>query len=101
MWNTLYVAGRSGFTAVLINALMVSGEDFLTGSFDADGVYLFWVPENFSLPKLKATLGPGIVFKYRLRFFDNIDSFTMFSKKNYYNNKLTAAQEQMFRDLVA
>lgn len=100
MWNTLYVTGRSGFTAVLTDALIMSGEDFLTGSYDADGVYLFWVANGFSLNKLKASLGPGIIFKYRLRFFDNIDTFSMFSKRNYYDNRLTPEQEQMFRDLV-
>lgn len=100
-WNTLYVTGRSGFTRELIDALVYSGEDFLTGSFDADDVYLFWVRKDFSLSRLKTSLGGRLIFKYRMRFFENIDTYTMFSGKNYYDNRLTPEQEQMFRDQMA
>lgn len=96
-WETLYVTGRSGFTSELVDGLNKSGEDFLTGSYDENGVYLFWVTEHFALAKLKAVLGCKMIFRYRLRFFSDIGTFTLFTQKNR-NNNLTAEQEQTFRD---
>ena len=96
-WETLYVTGRSGFTSELVDGLNNSGEDFLTGSYDENGVYLFWVTEHFALKKLKIVLGYKMIFRYRLRFFSDIDTFTLFTQKNYSNN-LTPEQEQTFRD---
>ena len=98
-WNTLYVTGRSGFTAELIEALNFSREEFLTGSYDINGVYLFWVTEKFSIDNLKLILGGHAIFKYRIRFFDDIETYTLSSGKNY-SNGLTPEQEQMFRDQV-
>jgi hypothetical protein len=98
-WRTLYVAGREGFNHVLTEGLHESGEDYLTGSFNSDGTYLFWVTDTFDLDNLKSTIGSRKLFKFRIRFFTDIDMFKWFMTRSARSHRFTAAQEQMFRDL--
>ena len=98
-WKTLYVTGRSGFDGELVNKLKRSGEDFLTGSFNSDGTYLFWITDNFVLKSLKRIVGGKTIFKYRMRFFLGIDAFVTFRDKDKERHGFTADQEQMFRDM--
>lgn len=96
-WKTLYATGRSGFASRLVDALDASGENFLPGSSGENDVYMFWVTEHFSLSKLKIALGSKRIFKYRLRFFNDVSTFTLFTEKNRKKN-FTPDQEQAFRE---
>lgn len=98
-WKTLYATGRSGFDLELVNRLKRSGEDFLTGSFNAEGTYLFWITDNFALRNFKKILGGKMIFKYRMRFFLGADAFVSYKDNRKTNHKFTPDQEQMFRDL--
>ena len=90
-WKTLYVTGRPGFDFELINRLKRSGEDFLTGSFNTDGTYLFWITDNFALRSLKKLVGGKSIFKYRIRFFLRIDAFVTFTNKSKEKHGLTGS----------
>jgi hypothetical protein len=98
-WKTLYVTGRSGFDLELIHRLKRSGEDFLTGSFNTDGTYLFWITDNFVLRKLKKIIGGKTIFKYRMRFFLGIDAFVSFRNREKPGHNFTPDQEESFRNL--
>lgn len=98
-WKTLYVTGRSGFDLELVNRLKRSGEDFLTGSFNSQGTYLFWISDNFALRSLKKVIGGKAIFKFRMRFFQRIDAFVAYQEKDKRSHGFTPMQEQMFRDL--
>lgn len=98
-WKTLYVTGRFGFDEALLDRLERSDIDFLTGSFNLEGTYLFWVPEDFNVRDLKRLLGARIVFKYRMRFFFAIDAFVSSRDHGKRTNGFTSDQEQMFREL--
>lgn len=98
-WRTLYVTGRRRFESELLEALNRSGEHFLTGSFDTTGTYLFWVTDDFSIATLKCVIGSRQIFKYRMRFFDEVESFLSFKDIHKKMHRFTPEQEQMFRDL--
>jgi hypothetical protein len=98
-WKTLYVTGRTGFDSELVNKLDRSGQDFLTGSFNSDGTYLFWVTDNFVLATLKKIVGGKTIFKFHMRFFLGIESFAAYNDKNTTRHRFSPEQEQVFREL--
>ena len=100
-WKTLYVTGRTGFDLELVNRLKRSSEDFLTGSFNSNGTYLFWIADNFAVGDLKKIVGGKSIFKYRMRFFLKADAFVSHRDQGKMIHRFTAGQEQMFRDLEA
>lgn len=98
-WSTLYITGRPGFDEAVLNYFKKSHVDFLTGSFNEDGLYLYWITEDFILKNFKKTIGSKVIFKYRLRFFLSVDTFVASENRQKRNHHFTPDQEQMFRDL--
>src|SRR5689334_20644239 len=94
----LYVTGRPGFDQKVARCLKKLKVNFLTGSFSATSTYLFWIPDQFDLDKFKGKIGSRRMFKYRLRFFSNANSFATFRDKNKRKHGFDSKQEQMFRD---
>ena len=98
-WRTLYTTGRAGSDRVVNDYLKKLKVEFITGSFDQEGTYLFWVTANFDLERLRREIGGKLTLRYRLRFFFSVDSFVAFRHKEEKNHHFTPDQEQMFRDL--
>jgi hypothetical protein len=98
-WKTLYVTGRPGFDRELLSSLEKTDSHYLTGSFNDDNTYLFWVTESFEVQKLKYAIGSKVLFRYRLRFFFGVDAFISSRDLGKRNHQFTSVQEQMFRDL--
>jgi hypothetical protein len=98
-WKTLYITGRSEFDQIVLDYLKKLEIDFMTGSFNEEGLYLLWVAENFDLKLLKRAIGGKVIFRYRLRFFFNVNSFVTSIDKGKRRHHFTPDQEQMFRNL--
>jgi hypothetical protein len=98
-WKTLYVTGRAGFDAAILHYLERSDIHFLTGSFNAHDTYLFWVTNHFVLQDLKKAIGGKVIFKYRMRFFFEVDAFLSSRDMGKQGHRFTTDQEAMFRDL--
>jgi hypothetical protein len=97
-WVGMYVTGRFGFDNKVVHYLKKLDISFMTGSFCATDTYLFWIPDDFDLNSFKRKIGSRCIFKHRLRFFLDVNSFVTYRDKNEKKHKFNSGQEQMFRD---
>jgi hypothetical protein len=78
-WIPLYVTGKRGFQHAVTNALEHSGVRFMPGYLQDDlqpGEHaLYWIDESVSLQQVKKAITAKLIFKYRLRFFSELDEF--------------------------
>lgn len=77
-WKTIYIVGRTGFYEDVLRNLERSGIDFMSGYHTRDVSEtheLFWIPERMALRKFKEAISARTIFKYRLRFFRELEDF--------------------------
>lgn len=81
-WNTVYVNGRKGFSEVILPELSRS---WLRGTVEPNlNLVMFWLNEDSGLRELKRAIGSRMIFKYRLRFFTDLEEYIQSeSVKNY------------------
>ena len=78
-WNTLYIRGRADFREVVRRKLEHSRVSHMPGYLDASlgrGTYdLYWIDESVSLQEFKEAIGAKLIWRYRLRFYANLEEF--------------------------
>jgi len=74
-WTTVYIRGKSGFEGEVLNNLKDSGFTFMPGYSNERGLMLYWINEEEVLRSFKKAIGSKTIFKYRLRFFTNVEEF--------------------------
>jgi hypothetical protein len=78
-WTTLYITGKSDFRREVLDKLDDSQLDFMPGYVDGtsgSGIYdLYWIRENSDLREVKNAIGSKLIWKYRLRFFCDLEEF--------------------------
>lgn len=74
-WTTIYINGKAGAEAEILHNLQHSGFNFMPGYANEKGLILFWVDEAESLRSFKKAIGSKTIFKYRLRFYTNVEAF--------------------------
>ena len=78
-WTTLYITGRTDFREDVLDKLGDSKVDFMPGYMEGSagsGIYdLYWIKENTSLREVKDAIGSKLIWKYRLRFYSNLEDF--------------------------
>ena len=78
-WITLYITGRADFRELVHKKLEHSKLSLMPGYLDASlgrGTYdLYWVDESVSLKDFKEAIGAKLIWKYRLRFYANLEEF--------------------------
>lgn len=74
-WTTVYIRGKSGFEREVLDNLESSGFTFMPGYSNEKGLTLYWINEGEILRSFKKAIGSKTVFKYRLRFFTNVEEF--------------------------
>ena len=90
-WTTVYIRGKSGFEGDVLNSLEDSGYKFMRGYSNEKGLMLYWISEKEDLRSFKKAIGAKIIFKYRLRFFTNIEDFVE-SKHNAQKSEIENAK---------
>jgi hypothetical protein len=84
-WTTLYITGRSDFREEVMKKLEGSSLDFMPGYIESSsgtGIYdLLWIKENTPLKDVKEAIGSKLVWKYRIRFYANLEDFIQSVKK--------------------
>jgi hypothetical protein len=79
-WTTLYITGRGDFREDVFRKLENGDIDFMPGYLDSSagrGFFdLYWVDESSNLQDFKKTIGSKLIWKYRLRFYCNLEDFT-------------------------
>ena len=81
-WNTVYVNVKKGFSEAILPEL---NRSWLRGTVEPDlNLVMFWLNEDSGLRELKRAIGSKMIFKYRLRFFTNLEEYIQSeSVKNY------------------
>lgn len=76
-WNTLYIKGKSDFRGDVRKKLDDSSLDFMPGFMESPGSRsdLYWINETTSIQEVKEAIGAKVIWKYRLRFYDTLESF--------------------------
>lgn len=81
-WITIYITGKSGFHEEVRHALEGSRLNVMPGSTgNEQDVDLFWMGENVTLKELKKAIGSKVVFKYRLKFYYNLEEILKENQK--------------------
>jgi hypothetical protein len=73
-WTTVYIKGKSGFEDEVLDRLNRSDFPFMPGTSYERGLMLCWIPDQKKLRSFKMEIGSKIVFKYRLRFYTNVEA---------------------------
>ena len=74
-WITVYIRGKSGAENDIIRNLDHSGFPYMRGAATEKGVGLYWINGLENLRAFKKAIGSKIVWKYRLRFYTDIEAF--------------------------
>ena len=78
-WTTLYITGKTDFRSDVLDKLEDSKLDFMPGYMEGStgaGIYdLYWIKENTTLRQVKDAIGSKLIWKYRLRFYGNLEEF--------------------------
>ena len=76
-WTTLYITGREGFQAEVRKKLAHSDLDFIHGYVDnaTSTVDLYWISDETELRAVKEAIGSKVIWKYRLKFCTNLETF--------------------------
>lgn len=94
-WSTLYIHGKPGCGQDVLDKLERSSIGFMPGSMSGEqNVTLYWVDERTTMRDFKKAIGSEIVFKYRLRFFNSLESLHEFQDQQIRSKDSFTPQEQ-------
>src|ERR1700710_584320 len=92
-WSTIYITGIAGFKEEVRKKLEHSNLKFMPGNIgnysDEGSDDLYWLDEKTDLRKFKETVGGKLVWKYRLRFFANLEDFIAYQENKNSPTKFT------------
>jgi hypothetical protein len=91
-WATLYITGRDDFRDDVRKKLEGNRLNFMPGYIDSDGTGkydLYWLDEKTPLKDFKEAIGSKLVWKYRLRFYTNLEDFLQSVNKTEFDNDLS------------
>jgi hypothetical protein len=76
-WTTLYITGKSDFSNEVRRRLEHARIKYMTGYMGTgNGKHdMYWIDETEDLRKVKTAIGGKIIWKHRLRFYTNLESF--------------------------
>jgi hypothetical protein len=91
-WVTIYITGKGDFREDVRGKLEDSDLElmpgYMGGSFGEPELTadMYWVDEKITLREIKEAIGSKLVWRYRLRFYNSLESFieSQNSKKNAY-----------------
>ena len=96
-WTTLYITGRNDFREDVRKKLVNSKLDMMPGyleSSTAQGHWdLYWINDKYTLREIKEAIGSKIIWKYRLRFFQNLEQFI--ETGSDVNSRLATEEKQL------
>lgn len=98
-WITLYITGNRDFREDLRKKLSGTKLEVMLGYVDTTtgpGNYdLFWLGEKTSLRGFKEVIGSKLIWKYRLRFYTNLEEFIQSVNVKMNSTEFTAEEQSM------
>ena len=104
-WKTIYLSGNGDFKEDVAERLEKSELNFMPGYTGASGETtifndLYWLDEGVSLREFKEAIGSKLIWKYRLRFFDSLESFLQEqSIKSRKSTEFTAEERALLKQM--
>jgi hypothetical protein len=100
-WSTLYAHGNPGFEQEVLDQLEHSSIGFMPGSIGGDeNIALYWVDEHTTVRDFKKAIGSKMVFKYRLRFFESLESLHAFQDTHIRTADFTPQEEALIHEMA-
>jgi len=103
-WNTIYITGRDNFRDEVRRKLDHSHLNYMPGYIDNSMSRimhdLFWLDESIDLRTFKEAIGSKLIWKHRLRFFTNLESFVQ-SQNQQQDEPLTKEELDMIAAMLA
>jgi hypothetical protein len=103
-WKTIYITGRENFREDVRRKLDHSHLNFMPGYIDNSMSRvmhdLFWLDESIDLRIFKEAIGSKLIWKYRLRFFTNLEEFVQ-SQGTGQDDELTKEELEMIAAMLA
>jgi hypothetical protein len=103
-WNTIYLTGRADFREEVRRKLDHTHLNYMPGYVDnsISSVMhdLFWLDESIDLSVFKEAIGSKLIWKYRLRFYTNLEEFVQ-SQNQKLDGKLTKEELEMIAAMLA
>ncbi len=82
--TTIYIQGRDkkkkAVRKALLKSELVEGDHYIEGNHTGEFL-LYWITSRITLKEFKIAIGSKIVWKYRLEFYESVES-TMPKKKD-------------------
>ena len=102
-WTTLYITGKGDFRDDVFRKLESGDIDFMPGYLEPSagrGFFdLYWVKENTDVKEIKKAIGSKIVWKYRLRFYTNLEEFTNAIERNPRKLSFTKEEQSLMESM--
>jgi hypothetical protein len=96
-WITVYLTGRSDFREEVRKKLDHANLNFMPGYVDNSVSRfihdLYWLDEKTDLRALKEAIGSKLIWKYRLKFYANLEDFIQSTTAK--NLELTLEEREM------
>lgn len=78
-WTTIYITGRPAFQTEVRKKLEQSNLDVMPGYIDNSTTNithdLYWLNDQTTLRDMKEAIGSKLVWKYRLKFYADLEAF--------------------------
>lgn len=102
-WNTVYITGRPDFRDEVRRKLDHSHLNYMPGYIDNSMSRfmhdLFWLDESISPRNFKEAIGSKLIWKYRLRFYTNLEEFVQ-SQNQQQDEALTKEELEMIAAML-
>ncbi len=101
-WSTLYAHGKPGFEQEVLNQLEHSSIGFMPGSMGSEeNIALYWVDEHTNIRDFKKAVGSKLVLKYRIRFFDSLESLQQYQESRLATDMFNDQDAAFIRQVVS
>ncbi len=78
-WTTVYITGRPEFQTEVRKKLGHTNLDFMQGYIDNSTTNvthdLYWLNDQTDLREMKEAVGSKLIWKYRLKFYADLEAF--------------------------
>ena len=101
-WTTLYITGKQDFREDVRKKLENSKLDVMSGYLESSTTKghwdLYWTNDQYTLRDVKEAIGSKIIWKYRLRFFQDLEQFI--ETGSNVNARLVKEEEEQLEEVL-
>lgn len=106
-WITIYITGKGDFREDVGRKLEDSDlklmPGYTGGSVGETNLItdMYWIDEKTTLREVKEAIGSKLIWKYRLRFYDSLESFIESQNTRKTTSEFTAEERALLAEIQA